>query len=97
VTQGGVVGLQGGVLGWNKCVGEAGGDWGVAGGFLNEIGWPGLGSHQLDCPSIFGLKLGSPYGVAGLSSLQSGGDWAVGTCERSLDGLGVWGVRIEVA
>jgi hypothetical protein len=36
-----------------------------------------------DCLSIFSLELGGPCGVVGLSSLQGGGDWTVGTCGRS--------------
>ena len=73
----------------------------VAGEMLvgSERTWGGWGWVRASsgCPSVFLGHFEVFCEVEGPSSLQSGGDWAVGTCERSLDGLGVWGVRIEVA
>ena len=61
---------------------------------LGGLDWARANS---DCPSVFGLELGGPCGVVGLSRLQSGGDWTVGTCGRSYCYLVVWGAHIEVA
>ena len=36
------------------------------------------------CPNVFGFELGGPYGVVGLSSLWSGGDWLVDIPGESL-------------
>ena len=49
------------------------------------------------CSSVFSLELGGSCGVVGLSSLQGGRDWTVGTCGSSYCCLIVRGAHIEVA
>ena len=45
------------------------------------------------CLSVFGLELGGPCGVVGLSSLWSGGDWLVSVPGGSSNHLKVWVAR----
>ena len=73
----------------------------VAGEMLvgSERTWGGWGWVRASsgCPSVFLRHFEFFCEVEGPSSLQSGGDWTVGTCGRSYCCLVVRGARIEVA
>jgi hypothetical protein len=63
---------------------------------MRRGGWDWVRA-SLGCLSLFGLELEGLCGVAGLSSLWSGGGWTDETCKGSYCSLGVQGVCIEVS